>query len=109
MHGMDLGVRRSRELIWKLWLTLVRRQIITSAPIIFRSPSTSISMSGVSTTLTSALCGMNLNRLLMPKHGANHRADDGSNNGMHPAADTLPIMFFQKFGARVMPGVRRLV
>ena len=30
------------------------------------------------------------------------------NNGMHPTADTLPVIFGYLSGRRVMPGVRRL-
>ena len=30
-----------------------------------------------------------------------------SNNGMHPTADTLPVIIAKGAGRRVMPGVRR--
>jgi hypothetical protein len=29
-----------------------------------------------------------------------------SNNGMHPTADTLLVMYLNRSGRRVMPGVR---
>jgi hypothetical protein len=31
-----------------------------------------------------------------------------SNNGMHPTADTLPLINLNRAGRRVMPGVRLL-
>jgi hypothetical protein len=31
-----------------------------------------------------------------------------SNNGMHPTADTSALIFGNRAGRRVMPGVRRL-
>jgi hypothetical protein len=30
-----------------------------------------------------------------------------SNNGMHPTADTLPLIYINLVGRRVMPGVMR--
>jgi hypothetical protein len=30
------------------------------------------------------------------------------NNGMHPTADTLPVIFIEGAARRVMPGVRQL-
>jgi hypothetical protein len=35
------------------------------------------------------------------------KANAAANNGMHPTADTLLVIFSYLLGRRVMPGVRR--
>ncbi len=35
-------------------------------------------------------------------------SDAAPNNGMHPTADTMAVMYINRAGRRVMPGVRSL-